>query len=556
MALSRISNNSVSNTNTIDQSKITGLTANISSLNSSISSNVSSLTSIIDTQAFNIGLLGFKLAVQNGLTVYNLKDGIVDEFASTAGVGTSPGGTYNPSSSPGANNYSNQASSSYNANYTTTAITGPGAPLGTAASQSSAPTSFGSFTAPPSINGGVTAYVFGAGGMGSGIGSSPTLYNFGIGGGGGFASGAFPVAGGSTVYLAVGSGGPASGPAGSFNGGNGNSLYGGGGLVGVFSTTYASISAPSAIIVAGSGGAGYASIYAGGIGQYGGADGGGGGGTQAKRGGDQSATTSSGPHNYPGNGEPGTMSGGGGSQSSGGTGGSGSASTGSNGSLFTGGNTPGGGGGGAGYYGGGGSGGNPGGGGGAGRGAGGGGGGSSYYGNPIVTSGATTSAASGPAGGSYNSGGASSPFYNSPATGRGGQGPGTPAPGNVAGGDGYVVLTWSTLVTSAATITSSTFATLNSLVPTKARLVIFQDNISPDTATINTDLVASVSRDNGTTFTTVTLTNSGYITGASGQKILTGTADISGQPSGGNMKWKIVAQTKGQKIYGVSLQWV
>ena len=49
-------------------------------------------------------MLGFKLAVQNGLTVYNLKDGIVDEFASTAGVGTSPGGTYNPSSSPGANN--------------------------------------------------------------------------------------------------------------------------------------------------------------------------------------------------------------------------------------------------------------------------------------------------------------------------------------------------------------------------------------------------------------------------------------------------------------------
>ena len=547
MALSRIQNNSVSSTSTIDQSKITGLAA-----------NVSNLTSITDTQAFNIGLLGFKLAVQNGLTVYNLKDGIVDEFASSAGVGTSPGAQYNPSSSPGANNYSNQVSASYNANYTTTALTGPGAPFGVAASQASAPTSFGSFTAPPTINGGVTAYVFGAGGMGGGIGSAPTLYNFGLGGGGGFASGAFPVSGGSTVYLAVGGGGPATGTGGSYNGGGnpgapGGSVGGGGGLVGIFSTTYGSISAPSTIIIAGSGGGGSSSVYAGGLGQYGGADGGGGGGTQGLRGGDQSATTSNGPQTYVGTSNPGTISGGGGSQSQGGSAGTGVSGPGVAGSLFTG--ATGGAGGGAGYYGGGGAGSNPGGGGGAGRGNAGGGGGSSYYGNPIVTSGTTTSAVTGPAGGAYNSGGASSPYWVS-GVGRGGQGPGTPAPGSVAGGDGYVVLTWSTVATGTATITSSTFATLNSLVPTKARLVVFQDNISPDTATINTDLVASVSRDNGTTFTTVTLTNSGYITGASGQKILTGTADISSQPSGGNMKWKIVAQTKGQKIYGVSLQWV
>ena len=38
---------------------------------------------------FNIGVLGFKMAVNEGLTVYNLVDGIVDEFHSESGIDTS-----------------------------------------------------------------------------------------------------------------------------------------------------------------------------------------------------------------------------------------------------------------------------------------------------------------------------------------------------------------------------------------------------------------------------------------------------------------------------------
>ena len=46
-------------------------------------------TDAIDTNAFNIGLLGFKMAVNDGLTIFNLVDGIVDEFNDQTGVDTS-----------------------------------------------------------------------------------------------------------------------------------------------------------------------------------------------------------------------------------------------------------------------------------------------------------------------------------------------------------------------------------------------------------------------------------------------------------------------------------
>ena len=42
----------------------------------------------IDSNAFNIGVLGFKLAVNDGITVFNLIDGVVDEFHDNTGVDT------------------------------------------------------------------------------------------------------------------------------------------------------------------------------------------------------------------------------------------------------------------------------------------------------------------------------------------------------------------------------------------------------------------------------------------------------------------------------------
>ena len=43
-------------------------------------------TSGIDENAFNIGVLGFKMAVNDGLTIFNLKDGVVDEFNDESGT--------------------------------------------------------------------------------------------------------------------------------------------------------------------------------------------------------------------------------------------------------------------------------------------------------------------------------------------------------------------------------------------------------------------------------------------------------------------------------------
>ena len=41
-----------------------------------------------DGNAFNIGVLGFKIAVNEGLTIFNLVDGIVDEFNNESGIDT------------------------------------------------------------------------------------------------------------------------------------------------------------------------------------------------------------------------------------------------------------------------------------------------------------------------------------------------------------------------------------------------------------------------------------------------------------------------------------
>ena len=40
-----------------------------------------------------------------------------------------------------------------------------------------------------------------------------------------------------------------------------------------------------------------------------------------------------------------------------------------------------------------------------------------------------------------------------------------------------------------------------------------------------------------------------------GERILTGQADISGQPSGQSMRWKLALANNQVKIHGVALQW-
>jgi hypothetical protein len=144
-------------------------------------------------------------------------------------------------------------------------------------------------------------------------------------------------------------------------------------------------------------------------------------------------------------------------------------------------------------------------------------------------------------------GGLASPFYVAGTN----EGVVVGTGGGTDGEDGYVLLTASGVSGAAtSTIVSNSF-TSNS-VATSARIVVFEENV--DTPTLNTDIIASVSRD-GTNFTNATLTDSGYVTGSSGQRILTGQADISGQPSGQSMRWKLALANNQVKIHGVALQW-
>jgi len=85
--------------------------------------------------------------------------------------------------------------------------------------------------------------------------------------------------------------------------------------------------------------------------------------------------------------------------------------------------------------------------------------------------------------------------------------------------------------------------------PTSARIVIFEEDI--DVVNTNVDLQAYISRDGGTTFTQVLLAKQNM-----GENIFTGTVDISSQPSGTLMVYKLVtANNKDLRLYSVALSW-
>ena len=486
-----------------------------------------------DNNAFNISLLGFKMAVNEGLTVFNLVDGVVDEFNDESGTDEAEG-----------SNDQYCATSDFYANYTlvptsisagfslttvtepdtSTAGTNPANGVGT----------YGTFTVPSGMTS-TSVNVWGTGGSGGyGQPGAPT------GGGGGFSQGTLAVTGEQVLKISPGEGGkgdadtgPARGgfggygPIGDDNTGGGQGSHGrGGGLSGVFASTVDFTSpvptscAPNVYLVAGSGGSGGGHSPVGNGGAGGGPVGG-------------DATCGGAAE--------------GGSQTAGGN--FGGDAPGNPGGFLYGGKGGGGNGGGAGWYGGGGgeqSSGN--------HAAGG--GGSAYIGNPQITCGSTE------AGSAQEGGGDAVPTYaplaptgSNPAKDNMNIGGSNVGAGNgLSGGDGYVLITGSYCAVgpvSSATIVSNSF-TSNS-VATSSRIVVFEENV--DTPTLNTDIIASVSRDGGTTFTNATLSDSGYVTGSSGQRILTGQADISGQPSGQSMRWKLALANNKVKIHGVSLQW-
>ena len=508
----------------------------------------------------NIALLGFKMAVNEGLTVFNLVDGIVDEFHDESGTDEGEGSndTYCSSS----DNYINgSAGTSYIAGFSRDVISEPDTSTAGTNPNCSSGTS-GTFTVPSNVTS-VSIRAYGAGG-----GAGTPFIACGSGGGGGYAEGTLAVTASQVLHIAAGRGGelapgslPTPGEETFFGGGFGTGGgAAGGGLSAVLAeSTETTLAAPDAYVVAGSGGGGFNNNS--GSKSKGGA----GGGLIGFASGQSSS------YNQEGS----SQTAGGGSQTQGGETGGGGENAEGDGSLFNGGDSIGNhsGGGGAGYYGGGGGNDND-----------AGGGGSSFYGHPQVTSGATysggrnASEGQGPSNAHdvmTESAGATTetlpaaiglipsccaanfgltapmpfPMTSSFSIGEAG---GDPSVTPKDGEDGFVSITATAApVTTSTTIVSNAFTA--SSAPSTSRIVVFQEDVS--STTLNTDVIASISRDGGSTFTTATLTDSGYVTGSSGQRILTGTATISGQPSGTSMRWKIALANNQSKIHGVSLQW-
>jgi len=144
-------------------------------------------------------------------------------------------------------------------------------------------------------------------------------------------------------------------------------------------------------------------------------------------------------------------------------------------------------------------------------------------------------------------------------TGGGGGGGSGQDSGNQAGpsngGSGFVGVHYDAF-TIVEDLTLVSNATTAQATPTTGDIVMTYTN-GAGTATVNTDLKAWVSRDNGTTYTQATLSSQGT---TGGHTILTAhNVDISSQPSGTSMRYKITTHnqsaSKETRIQAVSLGW-
>ena len=103
------------------------------------------------------------------------------------------------------------------------------------------------------------------------------------------------------------------------------------------------------------------------------------------------------------------------------------------------------------------------------------------------------------------------------------------------------------------TLVSNTL-TANSAVTNGDVVLTYTDGAG--TAVINTDLIASISRDNGTTYTPVTLVSQGT---TGGHTILTANNVTLGGTDSQQMRWKVATTnqsvSKQTRIHAVSLGW-
>ena len=494
----------------------------------------------IDSNAFNIGVLGFKLAVNDGLTVFNLVDGVVDEFHDNTGVDTAEN-----------SNAVYDATSDFFENKSA-------GPVPNTTEITSYTSGSGNYTAEPTTTN-VNVLIVGGGGAGGGSRSDGT--------GGGGAGGLvyienFPVVGGGTYPITVGAGGKDTAEPNVRNGGD---------------TTFTSPTpTPFGTSIVGEGGGAGGNYPGNAEGFEGGSSGGHGWATgtveeftQATNhpipgitpAGDNAVDQSPSLNlqgSYGGDGAQAILSGeyatgaGGGAGENATNGGSNTFSVGGAGLPYdiADGSTPivyAGGGGGAGGY-------------------------------PMPS----TYSPEAPGGGGRGRGGTHSQAEPADATpqnpllngtsppqfgpqiaalsfgGGGGGGGITGSPGTVPSGGGnggsgvvYVSVSITGSNSSSMTLISDTF-TANA-TPSKARLVLFAE--IPDD--LNTDINASVTRDN-TTFNSITLKDEGFQAGSSGIKIFSGSTPLTGSASPQvQLRWKIVGSslTNQNKIHGVSLQW-
>jgi len=461
--------------------------------------SVGDLSSKVARNESNIGLLGFKMAVNDGLTVFNLVDGIVDEFNDQSGVST-----------PQNSNQTYCATGDFYTNTVTCCSVPATQELTNYTSSSVGPsgTVSGTFTADPAAAAYNVLIVGGGGGSGSDAG------------GGGGAGGLvyiphYPVTGGASYSYQAGTGGYGSVDPSSATGADGtNSEF-------------------NEIIALGGGGGG---------GRFPGSE------RTGNDGGSGGGSTEPTPGNSAGlqpqqSGDAGTYGfGNGGGSSPGGSHGGGGGGAGGSGSTAP----------------------SPDGGGPGGNGrdytiidgstsveyAAGGGGGSSGGPQPAGSAG----------GPSAGAGSTSGNGQSATASRGGGGGGGTNVPSGKGGngGPGIVAFQLSKTATNntTTTLTSAPFGVADSSVPTTARIVLFAE-FNDTTETLNTDVIAKVSRDNGANYTNVTLSDAGYVAGTSGQKIYTGCVDVSGQPSGNEMRYQLAGANLSTevKIHGVALQW-
>ena len=124
------------------------------------SKTVTLANSSFNTINYNVALLGFKMAVQENLTIFNLVDGVIDEFHDESGTDESEGSNDNYCAS--SDFYNNTTSSPISAGFSITAITEPQTSV-TSTNPAQKNNTLGSFTVPSGLSS-VNFQAWGAGG--------------------------------------------------------------------------------------------------------------------------------------------------------------------------------------------------------------------------------------------------------------------------------------------------------------------------------------------------------------------------------------------------------